>query len=117
MADAVRHCSACDRPSAPDPVAHPGGQAEHVDIGTRVATTREIPPHLVVTAYAMSTVVEHAPEETLFSLGVVASADPRLVFVRDDKIFVGNDRAGDEVVYRVVGWDAEQKALKVVRDR
>lgn len=114
-ADRVTNCSWCDRPSVPDPAAHPDGQAEHVYAGARPAMTREIPPDLVLTVYAASTVVESAPEEARISLGVLAASDPRGLYVNGDKIFVGDDRAGNEVVYRVVGWDAEQVALIVRR--
>lgn len=120
--ETVAHCSWCDKPSVPDPAAHPDGQAEHVYVGDRPATTVRVstnvtaPPSIIFTAYAMSTVVESAPEETRVSLDLIGARDPQLLFVRGDKIFVGNDRAGNEVVYRVVGWDAEETALIVRRE-
>lgn len=51
--------------------------------------------------------VDEAPEEALISLSLLDGAVLDIV-VYDDKVNIGN-----QVLYQVVGWDAEKRALKV----
>lgn len=121
MADGkITWCNICPMPSAPDPVAHPAGQVEHVDVGERPASRVSIGANtpagmIVITRYAPSAVVEETPDESFVSLGLIQSTDPWHLTVSGDRLYLGTDRAGAEVVYQVVGWDAEQQSLRVRR--
>lgn len=77
----------------------------------------ELQHSVIVTRYAPRVVVEQAAEDTWMTLGLLATADQNLLFISDDVIHVGNTPDGVEVLYRVVGWDAERKALKLRREQ
>ena len=74
---------------------------------------------VVITRYPAVAVVVGSPDELAISLDLVATAGDPLstLFVHNDRIYLGNDPEGNEVVYRIVGWDPEQKALRAVRQR
>lgn len=74
---------------------------------------------IIVTAYAPEVVVEHAPDDTMISLELLASGGGIHggIYVSGDRIHLGSDRDEVEVVYRITGWDAAAKALIVTRDR
>lgn len=65
-----------------------------------------VEPRLIVTA---------APDRALITLEVLAYSSPDRLFVSGDTLYLGSDRDRCEVSYRVVGWDAEAKALIVER--
>lgn len=94
----------------------PDRPAERVTLGSvrLLVDAAEVP---VVVRFAAVTVVVQAPEETWITLGLIAASDPEYLTVSGGRIYLGDDQAGDEVVYRVVGWDMEHEALRVVRDR
>lgn len=68
----------------------------------------------IIASWAHTT-VEQADPRALVSLEFFASLDPRAVFVRGDRLFLGNDKDGNEVIYRVTGWHADDRALIVER--
>jgi hypothetical protein len=70
---------------------------------------------VVLTSYPALVVVEHAPDETMVSLELLAASGD--LFVSRDMIYLGNERNGDEVAYRVTGWDPQQAALTLRRER
>src|SRR5262245_47949934 len=111
MTDQVKTCEQCAVLGSPDPIAHPGGQAEHVHGVDRVGGRRTLAQGVVITRYEATNVVEQAPEQTLIMLELLANADPKVVFVSGAIVYIGNDRDGAEVAYRVVGWDANHGAL------
>jgi hypothetical protein len=105
------HGTVCEPPSelccgACTEAAHP----EHAD-GSLCAA----PGDIQVTRFAPRAVVEHAPAQSLVSLGLIAGADQQMLFISGDRLYLGNDRHGREVVYRITGWSTERVALLVER--
>jgi hypothetical protein len=49
------------------------------------------------------------------TLELVRSLDTRALWCSGDHLYLGDDQHGREVIYRVVGWNAEQAALVVER--
>lgn len=60
-------------------------------------------------------VVEDAPALSRISLELIQGSDSRLLFIRGDRLYFGNDLDGVEVVYRVTGWDPP--ALVIEREQ
>jgi hypothetical protein len=72
---------------------------------------------VVLRRVAPQVIVESAPPRSRVSLEVVQKADDRLLFISGDRMYLGNDPTGAEVVYRVTGWDASACALLIERER
>jgi hypothetical protein len=71
---------------------------------------------LIVRQVEPKFIVEQAPDRTLMSLSVIQAADERALFIAGGHtVYVGYDAGGPEIVYQVVGWDAEQRALILER--
>jgi hypothetical protein len=87
--------------SRPVPVA-----AEPVPYGSVVI--RRVPAQYIV---------EAAPERTWITLEAIQGSDEHGMFVSAGRVYLGNDVAGHEVVYEVVGWDTRAMALVLERVR
>lgn len=60
-------------------------------------------------------IVEQAPEWSRITLALIQMSDDRGLFMVGDRLYVGEDPAGNEVAYEVTGWDSEYQALIVHR--
>lgn len=70
---------------------------------------------IAVTLLQPEVIVEQAPDEARISLELLVGADRERLFCRGARLYLGNDRAGAEVVYQVAGWDDAGLALIVRR--
>jgi hypothetical protein len=51
------------------------------------------------------------PEKVLISLALLADLGNGAHMVNADTLYIGRDRSGNRVCYRIVGWDAERRGL------
>jgi hypothetical protein len=72
---------------------------------------------VVVTLHEARLVVNEAPESTVMSLALLVGAAKDRLFVSFDRVYIGNDRKGEEIVYRVVAWDPDAAGLILERVR
>jgi hypothetical protein len=70
---------------------------------------------IVFTRHPVRVTVENAPRWSLIALEFLVAADKDLVHATEDRLHFGRTPDGRQVVYRVVGWDAEGLALIVER--
>lgn len=77
----------------------------------------DAPTYGQIVARWAATVVVEAPERALITLELVRSLDNRALWCNADRLYLGDDQRGEEVIYRVTGWDAEATALVVERVR
>lgn len=62
-----------------------------------------------------SVTVLTAPRRTRMSLELVVNASPSLLKIDGERINVGKLESGEDVIYRVVGWDDDHNVLKLWR--
>jgi hypothetical protein len=72
---------------------------------------------VVLSRVAAKVTVQQAPDQSRISLEVIQHSDPELLLIRQGRLWLGDDTAGNEVVYRVTGWDADTGALVIDRER
>ena len=68
-----------------------------------------------ITLRATMPVVLEAPQRTLLTAGMFASEYGASPYIDGDLVCVGQTRTGEQVWYKITGWDAEQKALILER--
>jgi len=66
---------------------------------------------IILTTHRITVV--QAPQRSLVSLNVTQASDPDRLFITRSHINVGVDPQGEDVIYRVTGWDAVGCALVV----
>lgn len=71
---------------------------------------------VAITYHQPRVVVVAAPERTAMTLALLVGAAKDQLSVSFDRVYIGNDARGDEVAYRVVGWDPEAASLILERD-